>query len=150
MEMRLAAFVKKISYRYIVWTDPAFWEPETTISWNRVPEWINLKTTHLWLCVQPIHIFCETSICHHPKSRKVYAHAPSLLLFSVSQWQNYSATYWSGMYTTSFWVGFTDISWDELFLEQRKKSLNRESSGIVWMSQEGPLPIEKHRFLKGH
>ncbi len=36
-----------VSYWHFVQTDLAFWEPENTICLNRVPEWINLKTTPL-------------------------------------------------------------------------------------------------------
>ncbi len=51
---------------------------------------------------------------------------------------NYS---WSGMYTTSFWVGFSDFVCTQIFLEMRpylrkiegKKRLDRESSGFEWM-----------------
>jgi len=38
-------------------------------------------------------------------------------VFSVSLWQNYSTTYWSGMYTTSFWVGFSGFMCTQIFLE---------------------------------
>lgn len=52
------------------------------------------------------------------------------VFFSVlnsSLWQNYSAIYWSGVCTTSFFV-YADISWDDalftdFLLEQRKKKI---------------------------
>ncbi len=57
--MRLAVYVKQIVlYWHFVQMDLAFYEPETAIFGNRVPEWINLKTTAS--CLQSIHIFVET------------------------------------------------------------------------------------------
>ncbi len=67
-------------------------------------------------------------------------------IYSVSLWQNYSATYWSGMFTTLFRVGFSVclFLYMQIFLRRRhvygflfrmrKKRLDRESSGFVWMS----------------
>ena len=50
-------------------------------------------------------------------------------VFSVSLWQNYSATYWSGMYTTWF-CGFV---WTQIFLETRKKKDRIGVSSVsVW------------------
>ncbi len=37
-------------------------------------------------------------------------------VFSLSLWHNYSTTYWSGMYTTSFWVVFSGLCVRRYFL----------------------------------
>jgi len=42
----------------------------------------------------------------------VYSSSPFLM------WQNYSTTYWSGMYTTLFWVGFSGFKFMQIFFEK--------------------------------
>lgn len=78
--------------------------------------------------------------CHTPRlytACKVYAHTPSLLCFwSISVISlNYSATYWSGMYTTTFWSVSTrlnaEIYWDDA--ETDGDLMERKNSGFVWM-----------------
>ncbi len=39
-------------------------------------------------------------------------------VFSVFLWHNYRAKYWSGMYTTSVWVGFSGFLCTQIFLEK--------------------------------
>ncbi len=41
--------------------------------------------------------------------------------FRVSLWQNYSATYWTGIYTTLFWVGFVVSCGRRYFLRRGEK-----------------------------
>ncbi len=58
-------------------------------------------------------------------------------IFSVSLWQNYSATYWSGMYTTPFCVSSSGFVCTQICLrknEENKKTLDKERVGFVWMS----------------
>ncbi len=75
-------------------------------------------------------------------ARRIYAHAPSRLLhFSVSLWDNYSATYWSGMYTTSFWVCFSSFIYTQIFLETTP-CLHEEKKiwlGKLWLRVDEPL-----------
>ena len=51
---------------YVNRTHPAFWEPETAIFWNKVPEWINLKPTHLRFRVYSQSVYFVKQWCHHP------------------------------------------------------------------------------------
>ncbi len=50
-------------------------------------------------------------------------------VFSVSLWQNYSATYWSGVYTTSFCFGFVCT---QIFLEMREKKVGKALGSCRW------------------
>ncbi len=119
-------------------------------------------------CVQPIRIFCETMITslsattiwtnnvfllpNINSDQYMYcsmlvffllccSNAPSgLFWFSISLWENYSGTYLSGMYTTSFWVCFSGFVC-RYFLRRhhvygitRENRSDMECSGFVWMS----------------
>lgn len=61
-------------------------------------------------------------------------------VFSVALWQNYSATYLSGIYTASFWIGFSGFMYMQIFLEMtqcfmeehRKKRLDRKALALWW------------------
>ncbi len=70
-ETRLAVYITILYYisvlsrqiRHFGSVKPLFFQ-------NRVPELDKSENeTFAFLCVQPIHIFCETMICHHPTSR---------------------------------------------------------------------------------
>ncbi len=69
METRLAVYAYILSYRCFVQMDPAFWESETAIFWNRVAEWMNLKTTPLHFCVYSEFLYFLKRWCHQPTSR---------------------------------------------------------------------------------
>ncbi len=88
-----------------------------------------------WVCIQRTRFMCILQVFFS--------------ILSVSLWQNYSATYWSGMYTTSFWVSFCGFMCTQIFLwdnavfmeERRKKGSDIESSCFVWMSPEAKLKL---------
>ncbi len=50
-------------------------------------------------------MYCSMFICI-PRARFMSIVQVFFSVFSVSLWQNYRATFWSGMYTTSFCVDF--------------------------------------------
>jgi len=56
-----------------------------------------------------------------PRARFMHIVQVIVFFFSVSQWQNYSATYWSGMYTTSLCVSFMVLCGRRYFFSGGKK-----------------------------
>lgn len=63
-------------------------------------------------------------------------------VLSVLPWQNFSASYWFGVYTTSFWIGFIGFVCPQIILKTRLEieALARVVVGLYW-------DTERHRNL---
>ncbi len=78
-------------------------------------------------------MYCSMFVCI-PCARFMRIVQVFFSVFSVSLWQNYSTTYWSGMYTTSFCVGFIVLCVRRYFL-RRGFTESVSCSVSEWVSQ---------------
>lgn len=68
---------------------------------------------HVDLSQTPLHHVRATMVCIQ-RARFMHMLQFFFFIFSISLWQNYSATYSSGMYTTFF---FSRFHWTQIFLD---------------------------------